>query len=169
MALSDSPAPLFRERLTPSAPVVVVGALLGASTGLIVWPFSPPLAAVVAVTVATAVVVALVVAAPLVVVDGGRVPSLRAGRAHIDVELLGSPEELDRDGLRAALGPGADARAFVCQRPWSDAAVRVPVLDASDPAPYWLVCTRRPRELAAALRAAAQAAHSEQTSWPPSS
>ena len=31
--------------------------------------------------------------------------------------------------------------------------VRVPVEDPADPAPYWLVSSRRPDQLAAALRA----------------
>ncbi|HEY5420452.1 MAG TPA: DUF3093 family protein, partial [Marmoricola sp.] len=36
-------------------------------------------------------------------------------------------------------------------RPYLKAAVRVPVSDPDDPAPYWLVGTRHPDRLAAAL------------------
>jgi hypothetical protein len=36
--------------------------------------------------------------------------------------------------------------------------VRVEVSDAADPVPYWLVSTRRPQRLAAALQAARDAA-----------
>src|SRR5690606_41628631 len=94
---------------------------------------------------------------------------LHAGWANNRGSHLGEPVFLDVDGLRAAMGPEADARAFVCHRPWVRQGVRVAVVDPRDPAPYWLVASRRPAELAAALRRAGQAAHSEQTSWPPSS
>jgi hypothetical protein len=41
----------------------------------------------------------------------------------------------------------------VCLRAWARTAVRVEVLDPADPTPYWLVSTRRPDELAAAIAA----------------
>ena len=67
----------------------------------------------------------------------------RAGRARIPVQLLGDPEVLDADGMRRARGPELDARAYLCLRGWIAAGVRVPVLDPRDPAPYWLVSSRR--------------------------
>ncbi|MGW6131600.1 DUF3093 domain-containing protein [Cellulomonas sp. NPDC055163] len=76
---------------------------------------------------------------------------LTAGRARIPVDLLGDARALDRDETRAALGPGLDARAYVCLRAWAGTAVRVEVLDPQDPTPYWLVSTRRPADLADAL------------------
>lgn len=76
---------------------------------------------------------------------------LTAGRARIPVALLGEARALDRDQTRVALGPGLDARAYVCLRAWAGTAVRVEVRDPQDPTPYWLVSTRRPAELAAAL------------------
>jgi hypothetical protein len=77
-----------------------------------------------------------------------------AGRARIPVHLLGDPEVLDPDAMRHARGPGLDARAYLCLRGWIAAGVRVPVLDPRDPAPYWLVSSRRPAELAEAVRRA---------------
>ncbi|MFC6344403.1 DUF3093 family protein [Nocardioides hankookensis] len=38
-------------------------------------------------------------------------------------------------------------------RPYLKRAVRVEITDPADPAPYWLVATRRPEELAGALAA----------------
>ena len=76
---------------------------------------------------------------------------LRAGRARIPVDLLGPAEVLDADATRDALGVGADARAFLLTRPYLKQSVRVPVLDPADPAPYWLLSTRRPERLAVAL------------------
>lgn len=74
-----------------------------------------------------------------------------AGPARIPRRLLGTPEPLDREQTRRALGVGADARAYLATRPYLKAAVRVPVSDPDDPAPYWLVGTRHPDRLAAAL------------------
>jgi hypothetical protein len=77
----------------------------------------------------------------------------RAARAHIGLEHLGAAEPLDPDATRRAMGPEADARAFLVMRPYLKRAVRVPVTDPADPTPYWLVGSRHPDALAAALNA----------------
>ncbi len=82
------------------------------------------------------------------VVDGGE---FRAARAHIALEHLGPAAVLDEEATRLALGPEADARAFLVTRPYLKQAVRVPLVDPADPTPYWLVGSRRPHALAAAL------------------
>jgi hypothetical protein len=84
-------------------------------------------------------------------VTGGR---FRAGRAEIPVRFLARPEALDTEEARLAAGVEADARAYLLLRPYARRAVRVRVTDPADPTPYWLVSTRHPRTLAAALDAA---------------
>ncbi len=79
--------------------------------------------------------------------------SFQAGRARIEGHHLGRVDELDAEGTRLLAGRDADARAYLLLRPYRKRAVRVEVLDPRDPAPYWLVSTRRPARLAAALRA----------------
>jgi hypothetical protein len=74
-----------------------------------------------------------------------------AGRARIPLAQLGTAEALDAAGTRLAAGADADTRAFLVLRPYLKRAVRVPVVDPGDPTPYWLVCTRHPEALAAAL------------------
>jgi Protein of unknown function (DUF3093) len=51
----------------------------------------------------------------------------------------------------------ADPAAFVVSRPWLHTAVRLMVDDPADPTPYWVVGTRRPDRLLAAIREAATA------------
>ena len=85
--------------------------------------------------------------ARLEVADG----AFRAGRARIDAGFLGSAEALDADATRRVAGPQADARAFLLLRPYLKRAVRVAITDPADPAPYWLVSSRRPDRLAEAL------------------
>lgn len=79
--------------------------------------------------------------------------TFRAGRAHIHGRHLGAATALDADEARWTAGPGADARAYLILRPYLKRAVRVEITDPADPAPYWLVATRRPEELAQALAA----------------
>ena len=51
------------------------------------------------------------------------------------------------------MGADADARAFLVLRPYLKRAVRVPMQDPADPTPYWLVGSRHPDALAAAINA----------------
>jgi hypothetical protein len=77
---------------------------------------------------------------------------LRAGRARISGEFVGDAQPLDAAETRRVAGPGADARAFLLLRPYLKRAVRVTVRDERDPTPYWLVSSRDPEHLAAAIR-----------------
>ncbi len=76
---------------------------------------------------------------------------LRAGSAFLDAAHLGDVEILHRADYRRRLGVDADARAHLVTRPYLDRGVLVRVRDAADPTPYWLLSSRRPEALAAAL------------------
>ena len=140
----------FHERLWPGPGGWIIAAGLGALVGLVLFPIGLGLAWGVGIA---AVVLALVLTAamtPRVEVAGGE---LRAGAAHIPLSLLGGTTPLSGEALRTQLGPGLDARAYVCLRGWIHSAVRVELADPQDPTPYWIVSTRRPRALLAALDA----------------
>jgi hypothetical protein len=77
--------------------------------------------------------------------------TLYAGPAHIALDLLGPAEPLDAEETRRVHGVDADARAFLLTRPYLKRSVKVVVDDPADRTPYWLLSTRHPRELAAAL------------------
>lgn len=79
---------------------------------------------------------------------------LSAGRARIPVAQLGPAEALDAESTRLLAGREADARAYLLIRPYLRRSVRVAVADPADPTPYWLLATRHPDRLAAALSAA---------------
>lgn len=132
----------------------------GLAAGLLVLPLVDVVwCVVVGVLVAAAIAAWLVASAPVVEVQGRE---LRAGAARIPVGLLGAARPLDASEARHALGPGLDARSYLCMRAWVKTAVLVDVVDPADPTPSWYVSTRRPDDLAAAI-AASQEAHSEQT------
>ena len=61
---------------------------------------------------------------------------------------------LDAATKRELLGPSADPMAFVIQRPWVSGAVQVVLDDPDDVTPYWVISSRRPEDLARALRRA---------------
>jgi len=146
---SSVTGPAFRERLSPG-PAAWCGAVgLGVIVGVTLWPLAHVVAAVVGVVTAVATLAALVATAPVIEVTDGR---LRAGKAQIAVDLLGAVTTMDdAEAMRTALGPALDGRAFVCLRAWARTGVQVELKDPLDPTPYWLLSTRRPQELAAAL------------------
>jgi hypothetical protein len=76
---------------------------------------------------------------------------LHAGPATIPLARIGAAEALDKDATRLVHGIEADARAFLVTRPYIARSVKVVLDDPDDPTPYWLVSSRHPRQLAAAL------------------
>ena len=81
--------------------------------------------------------------------------ALHAGRAVLPRGNVGTVEALDAEATRRAMGADADARAFLVTRPYCRTAVRVEVVDPTDPTPYWLISSRDPAALAASLDRAA--------------
>jgi len=147
----NADAPSYRERLSPSLWVLVAAAVCAPMVSLVLVPAGAALALVAGIAVGVLVVAALVAAAPVVEIDG---TTLRAGRAHIDVSLLGKPEALRGEDARTARGPGLDARAWHLLRGGIDGLVIVPVTDQDDPTPAWVISSRTPDRLAAAIRRA---------------
>lgn len=72
--------------------------------------------------------------------------------ARAPLGAFGEPRVLDREALRRVLGPHADARAFVAVPSWVGTGVLLPVVDPGDDTPYWVVATRHPERLVAAVR-----------------
>lgn len=145
---SGSRAPRFRERLLPGPGLFLVLLLLIPAVLLTMLPLNRELAWPVAVGMYVIITVSLAVMAPSVrVVDG----LLIAGPAQIPVRVLGDGDVLDRDALRAAIGPGLDARSYLLIRGYIHTGVRIANLDPSDPAPQWIITSRRPEHLLAAI------------------
>jgi hypothetical protein len=151
--VSADPRVLYDERLHVPLRWWVQAVMFLASVWLAFVVALPAGVAWAATGVLTAAVVALFLAygaARVRVSDG----VLHAGLAHIPVGLLASPEALDREATHRLAGREADVRAYLLLRPYTKRSVRVDVTDPADPAPYWLVSTRRPAELVDALVAA---------------
>ncbi|WP_345802589.1 DUF3093 domain-containing protein [Microbacterium sp. AZCO] len=143
--------PLFRERLSPSLWVLVSAAVVAPMAALVFAPIDTTAALVAGIVVGVAFVWLLIAGSPVVEVRDGM---LRAGRARIPVELLGDPVELRAEEARNARGPGLDPRAWHVIRGGIDGVVVMSVEDADDPTPVWVVSSRTPDRLAAAIRRA---------------
>jgi hypothetical protein len=142
----------YAERLSVPLRWWVQGTMLVATLWLAVVVATPAAVAWAVTALAMAVVAAgfLGYGGARITVGGG---VLRAGRAHIDVRHVGAVTPLDAEGMRRQAGVDADARAYLLLRPYLKRGVRVDILDPADPAPYWLISSRRPTDLAAALAA----------------
>jgi hypothetical protein len=152
MSPSSPPSPGgYRERLTPAWWVWLVAVGFAGSFGVVLSRVSTTAALVVTGVVLVLVVVGLVRTTAVVAVD----PELFVvGRARLPVGYVAGVEALDPDAMRRARSVELDARAFLCLRGWVAGGVRVRLDDPQDDTPYWLVSTRRPERLAAALETA---------------
>lgn len=147
MPTNETP-PAFRERLRPAVWVYLATALVIPASLLVFLPISV-LAGVVAAAVLYAAILAVLVATtPTVSVANGE---LRAGRAHLSLEFVAGASAHRGEDATAERGVRLDTRAWLLLRGWIDPVVRIELNDPADPTPYWLVSTRRPEELAAAL------------------
>jgi hypothetical protein len=153
--VSDSPAPVapasYAERLSVPLRWWVQGTMLVATFWLAFVVATPGIVAWSATAALLLLMVGVFVGygAPRVEVADGW---LRAGRARIAGEFLGEAEPLDAAETRRVAGRDADVRAYLLLRPYLKRTVKVTVRDERDPTPYWLVSTRNPDRLAAAIR-----------------
>lgn len=116
------------------------GAALGATVG---W--------LVAVGSAIVTVVVVWLTAPTVRVDE---MGLQVGRALLPVSCIGAVRVVSAEQIRELRGPGSDGRLFVALRSWAArGGVLISVEDPRDPHPAWLVSSRHPERLSAALTA----------------
>jgi len=140
--------PHYRERLWPAPWLYFATALVVPASLLVFLPIDLGVGIGVAVALYAGCVVLLLAASPSITVTADE---LVAGRARIPLAFVGSVAQFAGDEARAERGPGLDARAWLLIRGWVDPVVRIEIADPEDPTPYWLVSTRRPAELAAAL------------------
>jgi Protein of unknown function (DUF3093) len=78
---------------------------------------------------------------------------LRIRGAHLPLRYISGAVALDPRTLRRVVGREGDPAAFVAIRPWIGPGVQVWLDDPEDPTPYWVVSSRHPERVLAALRA----------------
>ncbi len=138
----------YRERLWPSPWIIAIAALAIPASLLTFAAINPLVGAVTGIVLFAGVVGVAVVSAPLIEVSDGM---LRAGSARVPLSFVGDVSVARKADARHARGPGLDARAHLVLRPDIDPIARIELTDPADPTPYWVISTRRPEELAAAI------------------
>jgi hypothetical protein len=150
---------LFRERL--SVPIIwwvlaglfslsvliAVGAYLG-----LVWG--------VGTSVATLLVATAIFGSASIVISVDE-KEIQVGRAAIEHAFIAACRALNAEETRRRTGIEADARAHMVVRPYIKTAVEITLDDPEDPVPYWLVSTRHPQRLAAAMQDASSSTLTE--------
>lgn len=76
---------------------------------------------------------------------------LRVDRAHLPVSFVARAAAVAPTAKSAALGRQLDPAAYVQHRAWIGPMALLVLDDPDDPTPYWLVSTRRPDRVLAAL------------------
>ena len=144
---------LFRERLTVPWVWWLLAVLFAVSVLFALALYVGPVWGV-GVAVASMVVAAGIFASAAVEISVGP-QEIRVGRAVIEHRYIGGARGLDAAETRLRSGVQADARAHLVLRPYVLTSVEITLDDPADPVPYWLISSRRPAELAAALQRAA--------------
>ncbi|MFM9918189.1 DUF3093 domain-containing protein [Lacisediminihabitans sp. H27-G8] len=139
---------LYSERIWPSAWVFVSTALVIPASLLVFLPINLFAGVIVAIVLYATVVLVLVATSPLIEVLPGE---LVAGRARVPVHLIAGVTAFRGEEATLQRGRLLDARAWLLIRGWVAPVVKIDLADASDPTPYWIVSTRTPDALVAAI------------------
>ncbi|AWB89324.1 DUF3093 domain-containing protein [Homoserinimonas hongtaonis] len=139
---------LFRERLLPSRGLLVALLLLIPATLLVFLPINQTVGVVAAIALYLASCGTLIAISPVVEVTPERIT---VGRASLPIEFAGAPEAYSGGEATAERGVRLDARAWIVFRGGIASVVKIPVVDEKDPAPYWLISSRRPDQFVSAV------------------
>ncbi len=115
---------------------------------LVFLPINSTVGVIVAFAAYAVIVVLLIVSTPAVTVSASE---LVAGRARLPITVIGSIEGFTKEAAQLERGQRLDARAWLQIRGWIDPVIKINVEDAADPTPYWLLSTRHPDALIAAI------------------
>ena len=146
---STAPGHEYREKLWPSWGYWFGAVVFIAVFSVAIWVLSPLWGGITVLISAAVALWFLVGIAARVSVSHG---VLQAGAARIELQYCGKVTKLDAAGVSRELGPAGDVRNYGLVRPWVKTAILVQITDPQDPTPNWLISTRNPAALSAALQ-----------------
>ncbi len=142
---------IYRERLWASAWVFLAAALVIPASLLVFLPINVLAGIIVAIVLYLGCCAILVLASPVITVSES---TLVAGRARVPLPFAGTASAHRGQDATAQRGVELDARAWLLIRGWIEPVVKLEITDPADPVPYWLLSTRHPEELIAAIEKA---------------
>jgi hypothetical protein len=140
---------LYSERVLPNLGTFLAFALLWPAITLVSEPFDLVIGLIAGFLAVATSWLALFLSAPRISVTSD---ALIINRATLDRAVIGELEHITRDNIFSERGPKLDFRAFTVFQGTVKEAVKIELKDPLDPTPYWLISTRRPTELIAALK-----------------
>jgi hypothetical protein len=139
---------IYRERLWASAWVFISTALVIPASLLVFLPINFGVGVIVAIVLYAGCVTILIATSPTIEVTAEQ---FVAGRARLPIRFIGPVAGFRNDEATLERGQRLDSRAWLLIRGWVGPVVRVDVLDENDPTPYWVVSTRHPEDVVAAI------------------
>ncbi|MCU1583522.1 MAG: hypothetical protein JWM49_78 [Microbacteriaceae bacterium] len=139
---------IYRERLWASGWMYLSTSLVIPASLLVFLPINFEAGVIIAIILYAACVGILIGTSPVVRITNRE---LVAGRARVPIEMIGEVTAFTGDEATLERGQRLDARAWLLIRGWIAPVVKVDLTDPTDPTPYWIVSTRRPAEVVAAI------------------
>lgn len=140
----------YHERLSAPVSWWITGMVTMFTFGSIVWFGFPLWVAVVTYAFCLGVTAAFLLNWGRAAIDVSGT-DLIAGGSRLPLAAAGEVRPLNEAQTTALRGPRADPRAYLLIRPYLRQSVYVEVAGGSGEVPYWLLATRHPAELAAAI------------------
>jgi hypothetical protein len=141
---------VYRERILPGIAFYVAALFIPVALFLVALPFDETLPFLVAIGSYLLILLASYLAAPVLSIDKG---NFKAGKATIPLSDLGKALVIAKKDQFLERGNKLDQRAFIRFQVGVKGLVKIEVVDAKDPTPYWLVATRHPEVLVGHLNA----------------
>jgi hypothetical protein len=141
----------YRERLWPAPWLFIATALVIPASLLVFLPINTTVGVIVAIALYAACVILLILGGPVIEVTD---TVFKAGRATLPLSIAGTVEAFTGDEASLERGQRLDARTWLLIRGWISPVVKIEINDEKDAAPYWIVSTRHPDAVVAAILAA---------------
>jgi Protein of unknown function (DUF3093) len=145
---SNGQMQFYREKLWPSPWLFIATALVIPASLLVFLPISIPAGIVSAAILYGGSVGLLIFGSPVIGVTGS---TFVAGRSQLPLTVVSSVTGYSGVEAQLERGQRLDARAWLVIRGWISPIVKIQLLDVNDPTPYWIVSTRHPDAVIAAI------------------
>jgi hypothetical protein len=140
---------VYKERVIPNIGTFVATFLLLPAIAVVSEPIDIGIGLVIGVVAVLGIWISLIVMAPVITVEEG---ILKVAKAQIPLKNLGEIQVISEDEIFEERGPRLHHLAFKVFQGTVKTGIKVSINDTNDPTPYWLFSTRKPEELAEALR-----------------
>ena len=145
---------IYQETVWPSLMAALPIGLIAPAIALVVTPFTDFVVATLAGSLVFVIcLIALLALSPKIRVSKNATQVLlHVNAATIDREHIGVVTLVEKQDVRAERGPLLDARSFRVFQPSVAQMLKLSVIDEADETPYWLISSRNPKALIAALK-----------------